>query len=135
MLSIFHKRRKPREIDTGITGGHLVWERRELPGAGAGQYSFETYGTPVYDFALGNGATFIRRPFRETSPFGWAKFTAPVLPNPPSNIFQGQWATQPLVDPNTAVALNLTVDGAISPDAYNTVQPASVYPGIAGLAP
>lgn len=101
----------------------MTWERKELPNAGAMQYAYETYGTPVYDFVIGNGATFVRRPLRETTPALWAHFTAPITGNPPSNVFQGQFATQPLVDPNTAQALGLTVAGAIPPGAYNTIPP------------
>lgn len=123
MFSIFHRRRGPREIIKGAatSGGVMLWERKELPGAGAGQYAYETYGTPVYDFALGNGAAVVQRPLRETFPAQWAKHTAPVLSNPPLNTFQGQIATQPLVDPNTAVALGLTDPGVIPPGAYNTI--------------
>lgn len=121
MLEIWHEARKAKDLVVGgaAAGGRLIWQRKTLPDAGAGQYAFETYGTPLYDFALGNGATFIRHPFVETQPAMWAGFTAPVLGNPPQNIYQGQFATQPLMDPNTAVANGLTVEGAIPADSYN----------------
>jgi len=123
MMNILHRARRAHEVirSAFVGGGQLTWERKELPNAGAMQYAFETYGTPRYDFVIGNGATFIRRPLRETQPAMWANFTAPVLANPPLNTFQGQFATQPLVDPNTAQALGLTVAGAIPPGAYNMI--------------
>ena len=133
-MQIHVKRREPHVIIGAA--GQLVWTFRPLPGAGAQQYAFETYGTPIYDFALGNGATFIRRPLHETQPAQWVAFTSPIVANPPLNIFQGQIATQPLTDPNTAAALGMTVDGAIAPDAYNTLQPAGpAAPPVPALSP
>lgn len=124
MFDIWHRCQRAKEVvGAAVAGGRLTWVRRELPNAGAGQYAFETYGTPVYDFVNGNGATFIRRPLRETQPAMWANFTVPVVPNPPMNTFQGQIATQPLIDPNSAQALGLTVPGAIPPGAYNVIPP------------
>ena len=126
LMQIFGRKRKPREVINGLgQPGALVWERKPLPSAGAMQYAFETYGTPVYDFALGNGATYIRKPFNPTSPAFWAEFTAPILSNPPINTFQGQFATQPLVDPNTALALGIVGEGSIPPDAYNAIPSAA----------
>ncbi len=126
MFSIWHSKRGPKHVVKGAksSGGILTWVRKKLPDAGAGQYAFETYGTPIYDFALGNGATFVRRPLRETFPALWANYTSPIIANPPLNVFQGQFATQPLMDPNTALALGLTTEGAIPPDTYNLLQPA-----------
>jgi len=125
MFQIFHKAKRHKEVVVGASQepGAFVWQRRRLPDAGAEQYAFETYGTPIYDFALGNGATFIRHPFVETQPARWANYSAPVLSNPPLNTFQGQFATQPLMNPNTAVALGVTVEGAIPPDTYNLIPP------------
>jgi len=126
VFKIWHRKRTPKEIiSSAVAGGNLTWVKKPLPSGGATTYAFETYGTPVYDFVIGNGATFIRRPLIETQPAMWANFTAPILPNPPTNIFQGQFATQGLVDPNTANALGLTVDGAIPPGAYNIIPPAA----------
>lgn len=130
MFDIWHRNRTHKEVrSAAVAGGKLTWVRKELPNAGAGQYAFETYGTPVYDFALGNGATFVRRPFRPTAPAQWANFTAPVISNPPINTFQGQFATQPLVDPNSATALGLTNAGAIPQGSYNIIPPQG--PGLA----
>lgn len=125
MFDIWHRARTLKEKVFGgaAAGGRLTWERKELPDAGAGQYAFETYGTPVYDFALGNGATFVRHPLVETQPALWVNAAYPILSNPPDNVFQGQFATQPLMDPNTAVALGVTVQDAIPPDAYNAIPP------------
>jgi hypothetical protein len=131
LLQIWHRKRKPREIySSAVAGGVLAWEKKSLPSGGATTYAFETYGTPIYDFVNGNGATYIRNPLLETQPAQWANFTVPVVPNPPLNTFQGQFATQPLVDPNTAQALGLTGDGAIPPGAYNAMPVAGI-----GLSP
>lgn len=122
MLHIFNRRRKHIEkIGNAIYS--LVWERKRLPDAGAGQYAFESYGTPTYDFALGNGATFVRFPLQETQPARWANFVSPIIANPPQNIFQGQFATQPLMNPTTADALAITGPGSVPPDAYNAIPP------------
>lgn len=130
MWQIFHKKRTPKEVKSGLAaGGVLTWERKELPNAGAGQYAFETYGTPAYDFVLGNGAAVVQRPLKETQPAQWQGFTVPIQPNPPLNTFQGQIATQPLVDPNTAIALGLASADALPPGAYNVIPPSG--PGLA----
>jgi hypothetical protein len=124
MLNIFHRKRTHKEVREGGGMFRLLWERRKLPATDSPQnYAFETYGTPVYDFALGNGATFIRRPLVETQPAMWAQFTVPIVSNPPQNIFQGQFATQPLMNPNDAQALGITIDGSVPPDAYNLLAP------------
>lgn len=122
-LQIFHHKRKPKQVQ--VSGAGYVWEKKPTLGVGTGGYAFETYGTPIYDFALGNGATFVRRPFMVTQPASWVNYSMPILSNPPSNIFQGQFATQPLMDPNTAVGLGLSVDGAIPPDSYNLIPSAA----------
>jgi hypothetical protein len=122
VLNIFHRGKRHEIVAVGKKAlGQLVWQRRTLPDAGAQQYAFETYGTPVYDFALGNGATFIRRPLVETQPAQWAQYAWPILSNPPINTFQGQIVTQPLINPNTAQELAITVPGSIPPDAYNLI--------------
>lgn len=126
MLSIFHRKRTNAEVKAGAAaGGTLLWVRKKLPDAGAEQYAFETYGTPVYDFALGNGATFVRRPLVETQPALFQNYTAPILANPPLNTYQGQFATQPLINPNDAIAAGITVEGAIPPDSYNLISSAA----------
>ena len=116
---IFKGGKKNRHVNVGQRGlaADMTWVYRPLPGAGAGQYAYETYGTPTYDFALGNGATFVRKPLKETQPAFWVNNQWPILSS--SNLFQGQFATQPLLDPNTAVALGITVQDAIPPDSYN----------------
>lgn len=125
MLNIWHRAKKAREIiGSAVAGGQLHWVKRELPSPGATSYAFDTYGTPIY-FALGNGATFVRRPLRETQPAMWANFTVPIVANPPLNTFQGQFGTQPLIDPNTAVALGIAADGSLPPGAYNAIPPSA----------
>lgn len=125
MFEIFHRIRKAHELirSGAVAGGRLTWERKPLPDAGAMQYAFETYGTPVYDFVLGNGAAVIRRPLVETQPAQWARFTAPIISNPVNNMTTGQFATQPLMDPNTAENLSISAPGAIPSDAYNSLAP------------
>jgi hypothetical protein len=124
MFGLFHSKRSHADVRIGANVFKLLWERKTLPDAGAMQYAFETYGTPVYDFVLGNGATFIRRPLVETQPALQVVFAAPIISNPPINTFQGQFATQPLMNPNDAQALGITVDGSVPPDAYNLIPPA-----------
>lgn len=131
MFNIFHKEKKHKIVAVGQAAlGKFVWRRTRLPDAGAQQYAFETYGTPKYDFALGNGATFIRRPLRETTPANWQTFVWPVQPNPPINTFQGQIATQPLMNPNTALAAGVIGEGSVPPDSYNAIPSGGL-----GLAP
>lgn len=128
-MQVFHRKRTPAEVLSTMKAagplGPLVWEKRELPSGGATTYAFETYGTPLYDFRLGNGAAVFQRPLRITSPAIWAKYTSPIIANPPQNIFQGQFVTQPLVDPNTAIALGFVAPNAIPPDAYNVIPPSA----------
>lgn len=126
-MSIFHRKQHGADLIRKTKNNApypLVWQRKELPDAGAGQYAFETYGTPTYDFALGNGATFIRKPLRATSPAQWQKFTWPILL--PSNNYQGQFATQPLMDPNSAIAAGFMSPGNVPPDAYNQIPPSGL---------
>jgi len=98
----------------------LTWERRELPGAGAQQYAFETYAVPRYP-VYGNSGGNVQRPLRETSPGSYQLQTAVLVGNPPSGVFQGQIITQPLMDPNTSLALGITQAGSVTPGAYNTL--------------
>jgi hypothetical protein len=111
---IHHKKRG--KITTLGTQGHsrLTWERKELPGAGAGQYAWETYGLPPYA-RFGFGNINVQNPLRETFPASYVFQAVGIVGNPPSSILQGQFITQPLMDPDTAVNIGIVTAGAINP--------------------
>jgi len=120
MFQIFHRKGKPRQKFRVFTRGAplpLVWERRKLPDAGAMQYAFDTYGTVTYDRALGDGATFFRRPLHATFPALWVNNQWPI--QDAGAVIQGQIATQPLLDPNSAVAIGAITPDSVPPEAYN----------------
>lgn len=122
MFKLFHRRQHPRKKYKFFAHGEplpLLFERKILPDAGAMQYAFETYGTPTYDRAKGDAATHVRFPLRETFPALWINYQFPILANPPGNYFQGQFATQPLLDPNSAVAIGALTPDVVPPEAYN----------------
>lgn len=116
---VHHKKRKP--VRMGMHDGyHLTWERKELPGAGAGQYAWETYGLPPYA-RFGFGNINVQNPLKETFPASYVFQAVGLVGNPPSSIVQGQFITQPLMDPNTSEALGLTLPGAVNaPNAVVT---------------
>lgn len=120
MLSIFHKKRKPEHVRKTV--GHekeFVWEKRDLPSAGANSYAFLSQGLPLYTY-WGNGIR-VTNPLRETTPASYAKQTAAIIGNPYSGYFQGQFVTQPLMNPNNATALGIVQPGQLPPGAYNTL--------------
>lgn len=98
------------------TRGHskLTWERKELPGAGAGQYAWETFGLPPYP-AYGRGNIQVQNPLRETFPASYHLQAVAIVGNPPKSIVQGQFVTQPLMDPSTAANVGVVTPGAINP--------------------
>lgn len=122
MLRLFHTKGHPKKVVKFFQRGEplpLVWIRKKLPDEGAMQYAFETYGTPTYDRAKGDACTHVRRPLNETFPALWVNNQWPVLTA--SNIFQGQIATQPLLDPNSAVAIGAMTPDVVPPEAYNII--------------
>jgi hypothetical protein len=125
MIQLFHRKRSKQQVLAGIRPTaqqpwKLTFEFKPLPGAGAEQYAFETLELPPYP-VMGNSAGSVKKPLRETSPASYQLQTAVLIGNPPSGTFQGQFVTQPLMDPNTAIALGITVPGSIPPGAYNTL--------------
>lgn len=118
-FNIFHTKRTNIE-KLGKQGDYqLTWERKELPGAGAQQYAFETYGLPMYP-QYGRGNTCVTNPLRETFPAMYAFQAVSVVGIPPKGILQGQFVTQPLMDPNSAVAAGIVAAGAV-PNGPNAI--------------
>lgn len=110
---IHHKKRTGAETRLGVRDGyHLTWEKKELPGAGAGQYAWETFGLPPYaPFGFGN--INVQNPSNATQPASYVFQAVGVVGNPPQGFVQGQFVTQPLMDPNVAVAIGIVAAGAI----------------------
>jgi hypothetical protein len=108
--------RKPGPITRkGVRDGyHLTWEKKELPDAGAGQYAWETYGLPPYA-VYGFGNINVTNPLRATFPASYVFQSVGVVGNPPSSMVQGQFTTQPLLDPNAAERMGIVSPGAIQP--------------------
>jgi hypothetical protein len=125
MFRIFNQKRGPAERISDASAGAftpkgLTWEHKPLPGQGAMQYSWETYGLPgVARFGFGN--INVTNPLRETSPFGIAMQTVPQVGGPYAGAFQGQFVTQPLMDPNNAAALGIVTPNS-QPAPPNAVQ-------------
>lgn len=122
MFNIFHRQRKPRDVFVGKQH-EFVWEKRPLPSAGANSYAFLTQGLPVTSIARGN--ILVTNPLRETFPGSYAKQTAVLVGNPPFGYFQGQFVTQPLMNPNQASALGIADPNALPPGAYNAIPTAA----------
>lgn len=109
----------------GVNDGYnLTWQKKALPGAGAQQYSWETYGLPPFG-VFGKGNIHVESPSIATQPAGYVFQSVGVVGNPPSSLFQGQFTTQPLMDPNTATALGLVEPGAIPNTGPNSIMTAA----------
>lgn len=124
---IHHEKRVPKDHlkVLGTRGhSHLTWEKKELPGAGAQQYAWETYGLPPYA-RFGFGNINVQNPLRETFPASYVFQAVGVVGNPPSSVVQGQFITQPLMDPDTAANIGVVSPGAINsgPNAINSASP------------
>lgn len=121
---IHHKERPVTKLGGGPGENYyLTWEKTELPGAGAGQYAFETYGLPPYA-PYGFGNINVQNPLKETFPASYVFQSVGVVGNPPSSMVQGQFITQPLMDPDTAANFGVVTAGAI-PNAPNMISSAS----------
>lgn len=98
----------------GVRGGyHLTWEKKVLPDAvGAGNYAFETYGQPA-SAPFGFGNINVQNPSRATAPASYVFQAVPIVGIPPRGMLQGQFVTQPLMDPNHAQRLGVILPGAI----------------------
>jgi hypothetical protein len=125
MFQIFHKKRTAAHKLRSATPGHiLTLERQELPGSGAQQYSWETYGLPVYP-VFGRGNIPVTNPLRETFPGSYALQAVGIVGVPPTGILQGQFTTQPLMNPNDATAFGVVQSGQIPAGAYNIIPPSN----------
>lgn len=106
----------------------MTWEKKELPGAGASQYAWETYGLPMSPtYCVGN--IVVTNPLRETFPGGYVFQAVGLVGIPPQGQIQGQFITQPLIDPFSAESLGVVAPGAIS------VGPNSIVNGAPVLGP
>lgn len=117
---IFHKKRSPKTVLGTRHNAHLTWERKELPDAGAGNYAWETYGLPPFP-RFGNGNINVTNPLRETTPALYVFQATPVVGLPPRGMLQGQFVTQPLLDPSTAQNMGIVQAGAIPGSAPNAI--------------
>lgn len=113
-LKVYHAKRGP--ITKLGTSGHyrMTFERKELPGAGAQQYAFETLGLPPYP-VYGRGNINVTNPLRETFPASYHFQAVGLVGNPPKSIVQGQFVTQPLMDPDVAANIGVVHPGAVNP--------------------
>lgn len=114
------KIREKKETKIGKHSHYQVtWERKELPGAGAGQYSYETYGQPITP-TYGRGNINVTNPLRETSPGHYVYQSVGIVGSPPQGVLQGQFITQPLLDPNAAAAYGIVANNVI-PSGPNAI--------------
>src|ERR1700729_2709872 len=114
-FSVQHTPRKHGKLTVLGTRGHskLRWEKKELPGAGAGQYAWETYGLPPYA-VYGFGNINVTNPLRETFPASYVFQAVGIVGNPPLSMIQGQFITQPLMDPDTAANIGIVTPGSVN---------------------
>lgn len=110
---VFHKKRKLVERLGTKDNYHLTWERQDLPDAGAGQYAWETYGLPPYA-RYGFGNIQVQKPLQATFPASYVFQSVGVVGNPPSSMVQGQFITQPLMDPDTAANMGVVLPGSVA---------------------
>lgn len=119
MFAIFERKRKRVEIVPPAPGAFFTFERRELPNAGANQYALETFGLPVT--TISNGNILVENPYKATFPSSYAVQAVGVVGIPPSGILQGQFTTQPLMNPNQAESIGVVSPNVIPPGAYNVL--------------
>jgi hypothetical protein len=115
-FAVHHERRSKKALTKLGTHDHyrMTFEKKDLPGAGAGQYAFETLGLPQYP-VFGYSGAHVTNPLRETFPASYVFQAVGIVGNPPLSIAQGQFITQPLMDPSTAANIGIVTPGAISP--------------------
>ncbi|MDE2020002.1 MAG: hypothetical protein KGJ13_06690 [Patescibacteria group bacterium] len=125
-FAIFHEKRTPKQKTKLGEADHyrFTFERKELPGAGAQQYAFETLGLPPYP-TFGYSGSHVTNPLRETFPASYVFQAVGIVGNPPLSIVQGQIITQPLMDPTQAVNQGVVLPGAITggPNAITNASP------------
>jgi hypothetical protein len=123
---ILHKKRTGKQLVLGTKGhSHLTWEKKELPGAGAGQYAWETLGLPPYA-RFGFGNINVQNPLKETFPASYVFQAVGIVGNPPSSIVQGQFITQPLMDPDTAANIGIVTPGAVNAGPNSISNPSPI---------
>lgn len=125
---IFHRTRTPKEVLGTAHNYHLTWEKQELPGAGAQQYSWETYGLPPYA-RFGFGNINVTNPLRETAPASYVFQSVGVVGIPPAGMLQGQFITQPLMDPDTAANIGIVLPGSVTPAPNSISNSAPILSG------
>lgn len=115
-FAIHHERRSKKALTKLGTADHyrMTFEKKELPGAGAQQYAFETLGLPAYP-VFGYSGAHVENPLRETFPASYVFQAVGLVGNPPLSISQGQFITQPLMDPSTAASTGIVLPGVITP--------------------
>lgn len=115
-FAVHHKRRSNNQLKKLGTADHyrMTFEKKELPGAGAQQYAFETLGLPPYP-VYGYSGAHVENPMRETFPASYVFQSVGIVGNPPLSIVQGQIITQPLMDPSTAADAGIVAPGSVSP--------------------
>jgi hypothetical protein len=115
-------------VKTVGKGYHLHWQKRDLPGAGAGQYAYESLGLPPYA-VFGFGNINVQNPLRETFPASYVFQSVGIVGNPPSSIVQGQIITQPLMDPSFAQNIGIITPGAVNAGPNAIVNNAPILSG------
>lgn len=125
-FAVFHKPRTKKQLTVLGEKDHyrLTWEKKQLPDAGAGQYAWETYGLPPYA-RFGFGNINVQNPLKETFPASYVFQAVGIVGNPPSSIVQGQFITQPLMDPDQAANIGIVTPGSVSagPNAITNSAP------------
>lgn len=120
-----HTRSTDKTVLGARHGYHLTWEKKVLPDAvGAGNYAWETYGQPP-NARFGFGNIQVQNQSRVTQPANYVFQSVGIVGIPPFGILQGQFVTQPLMDPNEAQLRGIVQPGAIAkaPNAIAGVSP------------
>lgn len=105
-LQIYHGPREFRPEKIGKKGDfRITFQRRELPDAGAMQYSYETYGLPAY--APIGPTVRVKKPNDRYQPASYVFQAVALVGMPPTSVLQGQSVAQPLMDPTMAADLGL----------------------------
>lgn len=123
-----HHRKRPQTRLGTHHNYHLTWERQELPGAGAGQYSWETYGLPPYA-RFGFGNINVQNPGYVSGPANFVFQSVGIVGAPPAGIPQGTVVTQPLLDPKAAEDRGVVLPGAVPSPPNMILNPSPVLSG------
>lgn len=121
-FNLFHKPRQRKEVLGIDDDAHylLTWERKTMPSPGAMNYAWETYGLPAYG-RDGRGNIHVERQSYVSGPANYVFQSVGVVGVPPAGILQGQFVTQPLMDPDAAVASGFVLPGALLNSAPNVI--------------